>query len=175
MFKTAQKERDYILENLLSCPSVCDILKRVRNEKASKSRKGKIQKVIDYLENPISPLKDTVDSILFAEQNLLGVALTTHAADNLPSAYETHSCLDINNGCRENAVLKVRVDSVKSWIDKNGNEMAFVEISDASSTLKATIFSEGWQKFRHLLNEGSLIFVGGKQMKSFIIERVYAS
>lgn len=173
LFKTAKKERDYILENLLSCSSVCDILKMVRDEKASAGRKDKIQKVIDYLESPISPLTDTVDSILFAEQNLLGVALTTHAAENLPSAFETHSCLDINNGCADYAVLKVKIDSVKTWKDKNDNEMAFIEMSDVTSSLKATMFWEGWAKSKHLINEGSLLFVAGKKMKSFIIERVY--
>ncbi len=175
LFKTAQKEKDYILKNLLCITSVTDILKKVRDEKATAVRKIKIQKVIDYLDDPISPLKDTVDSILFAEQNLLGVALTTHESENLASAIETHSCIDVENGCSDYAVLKVRIDAVKTYIDKNDNEMAFVEISDGSCSLKSVVFHEAWANIKHLINEGSLLFVGGKKMKSFIIERAYGT
>jgi DNA polymerase III alpha subunit len=174
LFKTAKKEKQYILENLLHHNSVVDILKElVKNLKGA--RLDKVMKVIDYLESPIAPLKDTVDSILFAEKNLLGVALTTHASENLPSAIETHSCLEIVNGYNERATLKVHIDSVKTHNDKNGNEMAFIQVSDISTSLKAVIFWEAWTKFKYLVSEGALLFVVGHMGQSFIVENVYGN
>ena len=120
-------------------------------------------------------MKDTVDSILFAEKDLLGVAITTHASENLPSAIETHSCLEIVNGYNERAVLKVHVDSVKIHNDKNGNEMAFLQVSDSSTSLKAVIFWEAWTKYKFIVNEGALLFMAGRMGNSFIVESVYGN
>ena len=174
LFKTAKKEKQYILENLLHYDSVVDILKEL-TKIVKESRLDKIKKVLNYLEDPISPLKDTVDSILFAEKDLLGVAITTHASENLPSAIETHSCLEIVNGYNERAVLKVHVDSVKIHNDKNGNEMAFLQVSDSSTSLKAVIFWEAWTKYKFIVNEGALLFMAGRMGNSFIVESVYGN
>jgi len=141
-------------------------------------RKERLTEILKGLENPAAPVLDTVDSIIYAEEDLLGFAISNHIVDNIPNAIETHTCEDISKGCKEYAVLKVKIDSSRSWEASNGT-MMFVNFSDGSGSLEnGVVFADSYEACKGLLSEGSLVFLSGKletknNRSSFIIKRVY--
>lgn len=141
-------------------------------------RLEKLTETLRELESPLYSIQDTVDSIIFAEENLLGVALTKHKTDEIAIAAETATCLEVANGRKSYSVLKVRIDEVRAWGCKNGQSagrnMCFLQISDKTSRISAVAFPDTVDEFQHLLTRGNLVFVSGEVQKdAFVVKRVY--
>ncbi len=54
------------------------------------------------------------------------------------------------------------VTTIKVTPTKHGKEMAFISLEDFTGTIEGVVFSEVYERFRHLIKEDSLIFVSGK-------------
>lgn len=135
----------------------------------------KLREILTELTSPLYNICDTNDSLIFAEENLLGVALTRHKTDEIPNAAETATCLEILKGKKGYNVLRVKVDEIRPWKTKNDTMMAFIKLSDRSGVLPAIAFGEAYDEYQHLLVRGNLVFVSGEmgQKDSFIIKRAY--
>jgi DNA polymerase III alpha subunit len=135
----------------------------------------KITKLINMLEHPVYNIQDTIDSVVFHEQDLLGVAITKHPAGSIKNCAETHSCIDIINGFRGYAVLKVKIDRASPYKCKTGDKMCFLELSDETYNLGNVVaFPKVYEEFKHLLVQDNLVFVTGRKDKdSFLIDKAY--
>jgi DNA polymerase III alpha subunit len=136
----------------------------------------KIAKAIDKLEKPLYTIQDTVDSIIYAEEFYLGVALTRHSSDNVKNCSETGSCRDIADGNKGYLVIKVKLDQVRPYVCKDGRSMAFIECSDPTAKLTNVVaFADTYEEFRALLTRDNLVFLSGKMgdKQSWVIKKVY--
>lgn len=140
-----------------------------------------VSEILHKLQHPLYNVVDTLDSLIFSEEDLLGVALTRHATNAIANAAQTHSCMDIMNGYKGRAVIKVKIDSARPWACKNGSQMCFLKVSDETCVIEAICFSGkpedekgGYQNFRHLLTTSNIVFLSGQlgEKGSFIINRV---
>lgn len=138
-------------------------------------RLPKLREILRELTSPLYNIEDTVDSIIFAEENLLGVALTKHKTDEIVNAAETANCLEILKGKKGYNVLRVKVEECRTFKCKNDTMMAFIQLSDKSGRLPAIAFNKEYDEYQHMLTRGNVVFVSGEmgQKDSFIIKRVY--
>lgn len=138
-------------------------------------RLKKVRQILKDLTSPLYNIKeDTIDSIIFAEEDLLGVALTKHKTDEVANCAETATCKDILDGRKGYNVLRVKVESCREYKCKNGATMAFVEVSDRTGRLSIVAFSDAYNEYQHLLTRGSVCFISGSLDKeSFLVKRVY--
>ncbi len=147
-------------------------------------RLAKVLDLRDKLVTPLYNIIDTLDSIIYHEEELLGVALTRHATDGITNAAQTHSCMDIVNGYKGRAMLKVKIDTARPYQCKNGATMCFLSVSDETCILGNVVcFStkdgdevNGYQNFKYLLTRNNIVFMSGQlgDKGSFVINKVYA-
>lgn len=135
---------------------------------------------LDGLVNSPYTLQDTIDYLVYSEEELLGVALTCHITDGILGAMETCTCKDIIKGFKGYSVLKVTLDEVRTWKCKRGDDagkpMAFIKASDNTCQLDNIVaFPKTYGQFSMLLNENNIVYLSGKTSDkgSFVIERVY--
>lgn len=134
----------------------------------------------------------TIDVKLGWEKELLGLYVSGHPLDNyedkilktgnniksliekIPSS--TQPNLKPWQKPKEKKLLIAHIDSIKTIITKNGNnQMAFIGISDKTSTAEAVMFPETYKTLGKVIKEGSVVAFectlsnrDGK--KSFLIE-----
>lgn len=139
-------------------------------------RLPKLREILKELTSPIYTIQDTVDSIIFSEESLLGVTLTRHKTDEVINAAETATCLDVIKGKNGYNVLRVKIEECRIWKCKNDTNMAFIKISDKTSVLPAIAFGDVYEEYQHLLTRGNIVFVSGEmgQKDSFLIKRAYS-
>lgn len=155
--------------------------KSILEEPKINRRADKISDIINLLEQPVYDIMDTVDSIIYGEEELLGVAITKHISDSIQNCAETHSCMDITNGYKGYAVLRVKIDRVGVWKCKSGanagKNMCYLELSDGSYKLEsAKTYTKEYAEYKHLLTKDNLVFVSGNLDKdgTFIVKKVYS-
>lgn len=138
-----------------------------------------LREIYRELTEPLYSIEDTTQSLIFAEENLLGVTLTKHKTDEIINCAENANCLEVANGKKGYSVLRVKIDQARPWNCKGGQSagkaMCFLEISDKSSKINAVIFPEQYEQYQHLLTRENLVFVAGQlgKERSFIINKVY--
>lgn len=153
--------------------------KYYRNSKYD--RLEKLNSILQAIENPPYNIVDTIDSLIFNEENLLSLSISAHQSDNIPSAIETNTCKNIMDGFAEYSVLKVKIDRCSEYTCRNGESagqnMAFITMSDSSAKLdKVVAWPDTYRQYKHLLSEDKLLFVAGqlnRNTNSFIVKRVY--
>ncbi|WP_257615777.1 OB-fold nucleic acid binding domain-containing protein, partial [Oenococcus oeni] len=63
--------------------------------------------------------------------------------------------------------MAVMIDSIRTTRDKNGNQMAFVSISDGSGESSLTVFAREYSQMSGVLKNGSLIaLIGRTQLRN---------
>lgn len=139
-----------------------------------------LAKTLDGLVNLPYILQDTIDYLVYSEEELLGVALTCHITDGILGAMETCTCKDIIKGFRGYSVLKVTLDEVRPWTcrrgESAGKKMAFIKASDNTCQLDNIVaFPNVYAEYTTLLNDGNIVYLSGKTSDtgSFVVERVY--
>jgi DNA polymerase III alpha subunit len=143
-------------------------------------RADAVLKLIKLIREPVYNIEDTIDSIIFNEEDLLGVALTRHESESIRNCLETHSCLDIANGCKESVVLKVKIERASAWAVKSGEnagqEMCYLIVSDNSCRLdNVRAYTKVYAEYKYLLVKNNLVFIRGEIDKDqFIVKKVYS-
>jgi len=94
------------------------------------------------------------------EYELLGMYLTGHPLDELLAGIEGTSTDQLVELYEKEdgsyAVVPVRVVSLRSFVSKSGQAMAFAEVEDALVRLEAVIFNRVWSKHAQLLSKDKL-------------------
>lgn len=105
------------------------------------------------------------------EKEVAGIFLSGHPLDEyrLEMDHFTSCPLDqaMNMRSRPQFYLAGMVTGARHMIAKNGNGWGVFEIQDYQSSLEIKLFKEDYQRFKHLLEEGSAIFMKAKLQKGW--------
>jgi len=126
----------------------------------TKKRFEKFKMIIDQAENvPDITKEDYVNHIKY-ERDLLGVSLTGCESDIYDSV--DHICLDVKFLPNKSKVeLNVVIEDIFTIDDKNGNEMAFIEVFDSSYRTSAVVFSKQWERLRGIVGKYNIVKIKG--------------
>lgn len=159
-----------------------DILASVNSDKRN-SIKGQINffntdKLADFVFEEKPKINEFRKEILLAqEKESLGFYISGSPLDkykavrkrfantntlNIDKIGKDEEEVDFRNIKTEKQKLIAMVTEVKVITDKNGNDMAFVKVSDEFSVLEMTVFSSLYKNVRDLLKKDEIIYIEGK-------------
>lgn len=134
---------------------------------ATERRREVVRSMLSVLRHPPSPLVDTAASLAAMENDVLGIALTCWATDDMDTAAATATCKQVRDGRRGRVVLAVTVEEVRETKTKSGkapgSPMGRVTLSDGTAELEAVVFPEQWAALRGLFCEGNALLVAGER------------
>lgn len=144
---------------------------RPRKEGGAASNADRVAALNDaarMLENPGSPWVDRPDQVARDEEEMLGVALTANRTDVFSPRDVNTSCSEFLAGKAGYMVFGVTVEDVREVVTKRGQnpgqKMAFVTVSDSSSTLSDVVcFPDVWREARSLFTKGNCVIMQGER------------
>ncbi|MDO4666954.1 MAG: DNA polymerase III subunit alpha [Streptococcus sp.] len=96
------------------------------------------------------------------EQSLIGIGLSEHPLIKIGrNSLETYSWIEDLNENRQATIL-VEVQSMKVIRTKNGENMAFLQVSDTKKKLDVTIFPDTYKQIGNKIAEGQFYYLTGK-------------
>jgi len=108
---------------------------------------------------------------LSREKEVTGIYISGHPLDDYRMEidnFTTCSLDQVNEHQQKPSInLAGMVTSVKHLVSKNGNGYGVFEISDYTGSMEFRLFSEDYQKFKHLFEVGIALFVKGNFQKSW--------
>lgn len=154
---------------LLALPDLLSEQDKIQKRiKQSHSEDGeKLKKSIDYIELhkqffeeiEILSFPDEKEKVLRKEAELLGVYVSGHPLD----AYQTTSYRSLSQLAPSPRVRCIAlIESVKVITTKNGQEMAFMTVSDTTGTLDVTVFPRQFNNLKNQLVSGKVFIFSGK-------------
>ena len=98
------------------------------------------------------------------EKNVLGIYLTKHplALYKEQLNYRTIDIMDYQKHIGQSVVSVLSIVRVKVINDKNGQQMCFVTFNDENDQIDGVVFSQNYDKYRHILTKGAICLVEGK-------------
>lgn len=121
------------------------------------------------LRNPPAPLVDSVRSIVAAEEELLGAALTAHRTDQADLGEANCSVSEFLAGRTGRLFLGVEVVLVKRTTTRSGKSpgaaMCQLSLRDRTGKVSGVCFPEDYRACGHLLREGAVVLVHGERSK----------
>lgn len=135
---------------------------------ANVKRRAVVEDLVKLLKNPPYALVDSIDWICYTEQELLGLAITSHKTDAVDQSSVNCTCKEFIRGHNGYTVLGVSLREIKEHTIKKkgpnyGKQMAFLKIEDGSASLNAVIFNEEYHKFKHLLQIDNTVGIRGER------------
>ena len=96
------------------------------------------------------------------EQEWLGVGISPHPLLILAKnpLYPIVSLSELFEG--QTATVLVEIQSIRVIRTKEGENMAFLKVSDSKTKLEVTVFSDQYRQFKNLLHEGRFYYLNGK-------------
>ena len=95
------------------------------------------------------------------EAEVIGFYLSAHPLDSFKNGMEklgVKNCAEVMRGIQVGDTIKAKVagcvTNFQKRLSKTGNKYAFLEVSDASSTLEGILFSESLAKFEDVITSG---------------------
>lgn len=93
------------------------------------------------------------------EKKYYGFFLSTHPLKELRKKTNNQYLIPLNNLKHEREYqILVMVNQIRIKKDKNGQEMAFLSVSDETGSLSLTIFSKSWQLIKQEISEKVIIW-----------------
>lgn len=184
--KLSGGEIEWLCSNCIGHKDLISLLKsgaKVKKEGGALNRATRLKdynSIIQVLEYPTSPMKDSATYICNNEFITLGLALTSHSMLDFAVDDITHTCNEVQYTRPEIALLAVNIDRIKIHVIKNeksksyGQEMAFITISDETGTLEAVAFSDIWAENQCFLVENNKVYLACEKSKkdSYVIKKV---
>lgn len=138
---------------------------------ANKNRINEVESLIKKLKNPSYTMNDSIDWIARIEEARLGISLTATVLDSCKNLDHANCTIaEFKNKQESNSAIFIacQVEDIKPHMDKNGNEMAFLNIFDNEDTLDCVIFKDIWldQNIRNLCIKNNPIIVSGDRSKT---------
>lgn len=154
--------------------------KEVKGPCHNKNRVAKVKELLDRVIKPPYSLEDQPTWIARVEEARLGVSLTATVLDSCKNADQANCTIpDFIKRQEPNSGIFIacQIESVKTHIASNGEEMAFVSIDDGEATLDCVIFSDTWKSLcsQNLCVEGNTVLVTGERSRqdSLIIKKIW--
>ena len=96
------------------------------------------------------------------EQEWLGVGINQHPLVQLSKNpfYPITSLRELSEG--QATTVLVEIQSIRVIRTKNGENMAFLQVSDSKTKLEVTVFADRYRQFKDFLHEGSFYYLNGK-------------
>lgn len=161
-------EISYVLT--LQLDSISSALERIIGDtlrlRITAKRREKLKELYNVLHGDTYSTKDTIDSIMLAEKEYLGVTITCEALDKSYSAGDT-TCGEILGGKTGNVTVAVEILSARTHIIKKegnskGQKMAFLQVKDQTGVLESVcVFSDKWKELSSLLYKGNIVMLNG--------------
>ena len=132
---------------------------------AASSLFGAIQEEILPIEpKPPAANKWLLPEKLAREKEVTGIYVSGHPLDGYKveiENYVTCSLVDLNPQKYGRSTVKLAgmIVSARHLISKNGNGWGIFELGDYDETIEFKLFGEDYQKFRHILNQGTALFL----------------
>ena len=76
--------------------------------------------------------------------------------------YQTIDIMDYQKHIGQSVVSVLSIVRVKVINDKNGQQMCFVTFNDENDQIDGVVFSQNYDKYRHILTKGAICLVEGK-------------
>ena len=119
-------------------------------------------------ENPPWPLMEKLER----EKAVTGIYISGHPLDDYKLEIDNFTTCELdeidNYKNRSNSInIAGLLTSARHLISKTGNGWGFFEISDYSNSIEFRLFGNDYQKFKHLLEQGKVLFVTGSFQKSW--------
>ena len=128
---------------------------------------GELKNTLGIDEKPILTIyPENHYLVLEREKEVLGQYISTHPIELVKRNYP-----DINlnisqiNQSYSQVEMIVSVSRIKVILDKHGNEMAFLNISDESSHMDAVLFSSSYSQFKSILERNQIYKIKGRLNK----------
>ncbi len=99
------------------------------------------------------------------EKELLGLYVSGHpleAFDDLLAGKRDIRAIKKTARINSTVTFAAIIESVKTILTKNGDKMAFVEVSDKKDSIELVVFPETYKKYKDLLQEDKIIVAKGK-------------
>lgn len=133
---------------------------------ANKNRVVKAKGVLKLVANPPSSLEDTPDWIARVEESRLGTAITSSIIAGCKGADQANCTIIEFMKHKEKSsgiFIACQVESIKTHTTVNGDEMAFITLTDGEVSLDGVCFSDSWQdiKASNLAFEGNMVMISG--------------
>lgn len=137
----------------------------IDNCKINKRRIVALEDIKKILINPLSSLEDSaIDKAQF-EFELLGISLTSYEIQEYDSLRANCTCRQFMEGKHvpSNIILAVNLDDIRLHKTKNGDEMAFLQVTDShgDSANNIVVFSDVYQKNKFLLTHDRKLYILG--------------
>lgn len=120
-------------------------------------------------------VEENLQERLQAEKDALGFYFSEHPSTVLQKKHRTDLIADVIVSKTNRYRIIAMIERVKRHKTKKGDQMAFLEISDASGRLDVVIFPRLYENTSHLLEKGALILIRGqmKEERSMIVNDLY--
>jgi DNA polymerase-3 subunit alpha len=133
---------------------------------SNKNRYQKIKGIVQVLEKPPRSLDDTIDWIARVEESRLGTSITANIVDGCKGSEQANCTLLDFVKRRETGsgiFIACQIESIKPHIQNNGEEMAFVTVTDGEISLDSVIFADSWAVIKNsgLCYEENTVMVSG--------------
>jgi DNA polymerase III alpha subunit len=138
-------------------------------------KKEKAQESFKTLQSPPYSLEDSPDWIARVEEARLGINLTASILDMCIDRNQANcSCQDFisHNEHNSGIFIAAQIDEIKMHTTINGDEMAFVTISDDTAIIDAVIFPKDWENISKLgvcIEENTVMISGERSNKDSLI------
>lgn len=160
----SDKEKDYIrYSKVTSIEESIEIILGDSLIKVTEKRRAKLLHLLNSLKSSAYSTEDTITTIIKAEKQFLGLAVTCSNLDACNTVSDT-KCSDISSGKRGKVNLAVEIVSVRGHTIKKegpskGKKMAFLKLRDDSGFLECVVFSDKLSEFSSLLFKGNTVLL----------------
>lgn len=142
------------------------------------NRVGIVGDLSRLCENPPHKLQDTLDSIIWGENNFLGISLSAHETDKYDDVMISNiTCKELLKRPKQYGVLNVKINSTRETKTKRGKKpgqlMCFLNIGDGTSNMDIVVFPDKYSEYGDILKEDNIVLVRLEQTKnkSFCLQK----
>lgn len=151
-----------------------------KNGTEKKSLRKKLDEAEGYLKIVKNPPVDFFDIpawIAYNESILLGTSISCSKVDGCDISNANATCKEFIDGRNDFMMFAVELERVKViTVKKSGKNMAFLTIKDNTCSVSdVCVFSDVYEDFKELLNEGNTVLIHGEKDKkkgSMIVKSV---
>jgi DNA polymerase-3 subunit alpha len=113
---------------------------------------------------------------LSREKEVTGIYLSGHPLDDyaLEFKYFVNSTIDqLESNPDSNLSIGVIVSSVVHGVSQRGDENCRVVVQDFTGSLELRLYNEQYQSFKHLMEQGKVLYIEGGYKKSYNSDRAF--